>query len=374
MHQCKTTLYDNVYSNKKILVTGDTGFKGSWLSVWLSLLGAKVYGLSNGIPSNPSHFETTSLDKHIAHSEIDIRYFSDVAKLIKDTKPDFVFHLAAQPIVRTSYSDPVETIETNVIGTMNLLEALRHVDHDCTAIMITSDKCYDNVEWTWGYRETDHLGGHDPYSASKGAAELIIKSYSHSYFGKDESSVKVASVRAGNVIGGGDWAKDRIVPDCMRAWSSKKAVEIRSPNATRPWQHVLEPLSGYLLLGKMLSENPYLNGEPFNFGPPANQNHTVKDLVDKMQSLWQGSKVNYTISPNAAQKEAGLLKLCCDKALHMLEWQPTLTFDETARFTVEWYRDFYCGKKNVYDMTCRQIEEYTQKACDRGRSWVISND
>ncbi|WP_292468818.1 CDP-glucose 4,6-dehydratase [Methanolobus sp.] len=371
------TLNDNIcfldtYRNKKVLVTGNTGFKGSWLCVWLSILGAKISGISNGIPTSPSHFESLQLKSEIDCYDEDVRDLCKVKEVIDKFKPDFIFHLAAQPLVRESYSDPVTTIETNVMGTMNVLEALRQANHKCTAIMITSDKCYDNVEWLWGYRETDHLGGKDPYSASKGAAELIIKTYSDSFFDKDESNVKVASVRAGNVIGGGDWAKDRIVPDCIRSWSSDRVVEIRSPNATRPWQHVLEPLSGYLLLGQILANDRDLNGEPFNFGPNANQNFTVKELVSRMQRYWSGTKVNYAENSDRSKKESGLLKLCCDKALHQLGWQPTLTFDETARFTVEWYRNFYSEKKDVYEMSSKQVEEYIQKASERGQIWVNS--
>jgi CDP-glucose 4,6-dehydratase len=369
----KLILFDNAYNGKKVLVTGNTGFKGSWLSIWLLMLGSKVHGLSNGIPTTPSHFDSALLERRMDSYERDIRSLESAIETIEDVRPDYVFHLAAQPIVRESYADPVTTIETNVIGTVNVLEALRQVNCKCTAIMITSDKCYDNVEWTWGYRETDALGGKDPYSASKGAAELIIKTYAHSFFEKDESNVKVASVRAGNVIGGGDWAKDRIVPDCMRAWSSKKAVGMRSPNATRPWQHVLEPLSGYLHLGQRLSDKSILNGEPFNFGPSAHQNFSVKQLVNKMQDHWSGARVDYTDNPDLSQKESGLLKLCCDKSLHLLGWQPTLTFDETARFTVEWYRNFYSEKEDVYKMTCKQIEEYIQKASERNQMWVSSN-
>ncbi|WP_407282788.1 CDP-glucose 4,6-dehydratase [Methanolobus sp. WCC1] len=362
-------IFRNCYRNKNVLVTGNTGFKGSWLCAWLSLLGVKISGISNGIPTSPSHFSIMEPKLNIEWYEEDVRDLNSVRQIIESSNPDFIFHLAAQPLVRESYEDPVTTIETNVIGTMNVLESLRQINHKCTAIMITSDKCYDNVEWLWGYRETDHLGGKDPYSASKGAAEMVIKTYADSFFKAAESNVKIASVRAGNVIGGGDWAKDRIVPDCIRSWSENKPVEIRSPNATRPWQHVLEPLSGYLLLGQMLSEDSGLNGEPFNFGPNANQNYTVKELVDRMQYYWPGTKTDYGVN-SSSKKESGLLKLCCDKALHLLGWQPTLTFDETAQFTVEWYRDFYSGEKDVYEMTCKQIAEYVKKASERKQEWV----
>lgn len=365
----KLSPFNCVYKDKKILVTGNTGFKGSWLTIWLLMLGGEVHGLSSGVPTDPSHYDSARLGTKINSYESDVRDLGVVKTIISQLKPDFVFHLAAQPLVRESYADPVTTIETNVIGTMNVLEALRQVNHKCTAIMITSDKCYDNVEWTWGYRETDHLGGKDPYSASKGAAELIIKTYAHSFFGKDESNVKVASVRAGNVIGGGDWAKDRIVPDCMRAWSAGENVHIRNPQATRPWQHVLEPLSGYLLLGQKLFEDHKFNGEPFNFGPHANQNFTVRQLITKMQEHWPGG-VEYPDIKGNAEKEANLLKLCCDKALHAMAWQPTLNFDETARFTVDWYRKFYFDSPDIYEMTCSQINEYIEKASERDQVWV----
>ncbi|ABE52507.1 CDP-glucose 4,6-dehydratase [Methanococcoides burtonii] len=370
----QNVLFKNAYNGKKVIVTGNTGFKGSWLSIWLSLLGAKVYGLSNDIPSKPSHFETASLDEHIIHNEIDIRCLYDVRELINEIEPDFVFHLAAQPIVRASYNDPVETIETNVIGTMNILEALRLSNHPCIAIMITSDKCYDNVEWVWGYRETDPLGGEDPYSASKGAAELIIKTYARSFFDKPNSNVKIASVRAGNVIGGGDWAKDRIVPDCIRAWGVKEKVQIRSPNATRPWQHVLEPLSGYLYLGQKLNEDKSLNGEPFNFGPATNQNYTVAELISKMQEYWEDAEIQIDTGNASKQKEANLLKLCCDKALHVLGWQATLDFEKTVKFTVDWYRSYYTTDTDIFELSCQQISDYVNFAMEQGQSWVKHND
>lgn len=367
------SLFSNVYNGKKVLVTGNTGFKGSWLSMWLLMMGAKVYGLSDGVPTSPSHFHVANIEERITYIEKDIRSLSDVKKIISEIKPDFVFHLAAQPLVRLSYNNPVLTIETNVIGTMNVLEALRLLNHRCYAVMITSDKCYDNVEWTWGYRESDSLGGKDPYSASKGAAELVIKTYANSYFATIESNVKIASVRAGNVIGGGDWAQDRIVPDCIRAWSGDEKVQIRNPMATRPWQHVLEPLSGYLLMGQKLFENPSFNGEPFNFGPNADQNFTVAELISEMQKHWPGS--DFEITDNSgSKKEATLLKLCCDKAFHNLGWKPTLNYRETVKFTVDWYWKYYSLNKNVFNITLKQIEDYIQLASERGQVWVSLND
>ena len=270
------------FNGKKVLVTGHTGFKGSWLTAWLLRLGSAVVGLSDSIPTSPAHFESAKMDARLSHHIGDVRDLNLVTRLIKEEQPDFVFHLAAQPLVRRSYFDPHLTIETNVMGTANILEALRLTQHPCTAIIVTSDKSYDNVEQIWGYRENDPLGGRDPYSASKGAAELVVKTYAQSYFSAADSPVKVAVGRAGNVIGGGDWAEDRIVPDCVRAWSRGESVEIRHPQATRPWQHVLEPLSGYLLLALSLAHDADLNGEPFNFGPPAQQNYAVAELLDKI--------------------------------------------------------------------------------------------
>lgn len=367
-------LFNNIYRNKKVLVTGNTGFKGSWLSVWLSMLGAEVYGLSNGVPTTPSHFTAARLNAKIIYYEKDIRSLKDVAQIIEEVRPDFVFHLAAQSLVRLSYNDPTLTIETNVIGTMNVLEALRQVNHQCTAIMITSDKCYDNVEWTWGYREVDALGGKDPYSASKGAAELVIKTYAHSFFNTAESNVKVASVRAGNVIGGGDWAQNRIVPDCVRAWSNEEKVRVRNLLATRPWQHVLEPLSGYLLVGQRLFEEPELNGEPFNFGPNADQNYTVGELIGEMRKHWHGADLEVVNGGIDQKKEATLLKLCCDKALHILSWKPTLNFQETVQLTVDWYRKYYSQKEDVFKITYKQIEDYVHIAFKKQQVWVKEND
>jgi CDP-glucose 4,6-dehydratase len=239
-------MFNEAYRKKKVLISGNTGFKGSWLTVWLAQLGAKVYGISNGVPTHPSLFETLNLRDYISYFEGDVRDLEFVKKVFQEVKPDFIFHLAAQPLVSISYVNPIETISTNVLGTAHVLDALRSLDHRCVGVIITSDKCYDNVEWAWGYRETDTLGGKDIYSGSKGAAELIVRSYYNSFFKATYPNIKVASARAGNVIGGGDWSQDRIIPDCIRAWSSNEVVKVRSPASTRPWQHVLEPLSGYL--------------------------------------------------------------------------------------------------------------------------------
>jgi len=364
----------NIYNKKVVLITGHTGFKGTWLSLWLKKLGAKVSGVSIDIPSNPSHFIAANLSDQIDDYRIDIQDKDAIAELVKKIQPDFVFHMAAQALVRPSYENPVETMMTNSIGSANVLDALRKLKKTVIAIMITSDKAYDNVEWVWGYRETDKLGGKDPYSASKGMAELAIRSFVDSYFSDYKSNVRVAIARAGNVIGGGDWAVDRIVPDCMNSWSNNKEVSIRSPNSTRPWQHVLEPLSGYLTLGSKLAENQSLNGEAYNFGPPAHQNHSVRELIDEMGIHWSSICWKDTSQSEQYLHEAGLLKLNCDKALFELQWQPTLDFHETVRMTVEWYKGYYeNSSKSMFEFTMLQIDEY-MKLSERRNISKYKND
>jgi len=359
------------YQGKKILITGHTGFKGSWLSTWLTHLGADVVGLSLDIPSNPSNFDASNINQFIDDKRVDIRDADAVQEVVLETKPDYVFHLAAQALVRPSYDNPLETLATNAMGTANILNALRKLDKPAVAVMITSDKAYDNLEWVWGYRETDRLGGKDPYSASKGMAELVIRTYVESYFSDVDSNIRVGIVRAGNVIGGGDWAIDRIVPDCMQAWSNNQVVDIRSPDATRPWQHVLEPLSGYLALGAELHNSSNKHGEAYNFGPPANQNHSVRELIDKMAVYWENVRWNDVSQNRKHLHEAGLLKLNCDKALFDLQWQPTLFFEETVEMTVEWYKNFYQGQlDSMRDTAVRQINEYTQLAKSRNMQWT----
>jgi CDP-glucose 4,6-dehydratase len=332
-----------------------------------------VTGVSVDIPTHPAMFEELSLAGRIRHVQADIRNLHSVQDVIGDVKPDFVFHLAAQAIVSVSYSDPVETISTNVIGTMNVLEALRALERPCVAVLITSDKCYDNVEWVWGYRETDSLGGKDVYSGSKGAAELVIKSYLHSFFQKDHP-VRLAIGRAGNVIGGGDWAQDRIVADCMRAWNESRKVEIRSPQATRPWQHVLEPLSGYLALGQAVAQRPVLHGEAFNFGPRAEQNRSVVDLLRDIGVHWGFDSPSdaYSITANVPFHEASLLKLNCDKALFHLKWEPNLDYSETIRLVAEWYKGFYKTQSDMYALTFDQIATYESVAAERSRIWTVA--
>ncbi len=366
-------MFNNAYESKTVLVTGHTGFKGGWLTSWLLKLGAKVVGVSKDIPTEPSMFEVLALQDDINHYKEDVRNLNALFTIIDRERPDFIFHLAAQAIVSTSYSDPIETISSNVMGTANVLEALRRTNHYCTVVMITSDKAYDNVEQVWGYKENDSMGGKDVYSGSKGSAELVIKSYFHSFFTNKEIKVRLAIARAGNVIGGGDWAADRIVVDCMKAWSKNEAVEIRSPDATRPWQHVLEPLSGYLQLGAELSENEVLNGEAFNFGPRAEQLHTVKQLLEDLSKYWNfGIDTDaFTVIDRIPFHEAWLLKLNCDKALSDLKWQANLNYDQTIRFTSEWYFNYYQTDLNMSEQTISQIHEYESLAKGQLLKWSM---
>jgi CDP-glucose 4,6-dehydratase len=348
----------SVFDQKKVLVTGHTGFKGSWLSVWLCALGAKVTGFSSDVPSGPSHFQAAKLTDKLTDYRGDIRDFKHLSAVVKDTKPDFVFHLAAQPLVRRSYVDPLETWSTNTLGTVNVLESLRTIDHPCVAIFITSDKAYDNKEWTWGYRENDDIGGLDPYSASKGGAELALRSYIASYFQKQQS-LRIGIARAGNVIGGGDWADDRIVPDLIRAWQKDDVLELRYPGATRPWQHVLEPLGGYLALAKALYKEVDLHGEAFNFGPSQSQNKTVGELVAVISEAVGHEPGARNCPDSSGFYESGLLKLNCDKALHLLNWEASWGFRETALATANWYKSYYRDEKqSIFDFSCSQIISY----------------
>lgn len=362
--------FQNIFHNKTVLVTGHTGFKGSWLTAWLIQLGAKVVGISLDPPTTPSHFSETPLKGLINDLRIDVRNQKSIIEAIIEAEPDFVFHMAAQALVKKSYLDPLETWETNVIGTLNVLEALRRLQNKCVAIMITSDKCYDNVEWVWGYRETDTLGGPDPYSASKGAAELVIKSQIKSFFQDPGSSVRIAVARAGNVIGGGDWADDRIIPDCVKAWSANQLVELRNPHSTRPWQHVLEPLSGYLSLAASLSRDLKFHGEVFNFGPRAIHNNSVLDLVDEMSKHWDQVSWRDVSGQDKGPYESGLLKLNCDKALFYLDWYAVMDFEDTVRMTAKWYKNFYQEKNPVLEYTNAQIQEYVELAKARQLTWA----
>ena len=367
----------NMYDRKTVVITGHTGFKGTWLTSWLLSLGANVVGLSDNFVTSPSHYQSSKLSEHIQDIRLDVRNKDQLSEAISDIKPDFIFHLAAQSLVKESYLDPVGTIETNTLGTVNLLNALRNLSNNCIVILITSDKSYENVEWEWGYREIDRLGGVDPYSASKGATELLIQGMIRSFFPKD-GGIRIAIARAGNVIGGGDWAKSRIIPDCIRAWAENKEVEIRNPHATRPWQHVLEPLSGYMALAIQLANDEKLHGEVFNFGPKSEQDYTVLDLVEEMKKYWD--KVKYKITDSTMEVyESGLLKLNCDKAANHLDWNAVLIFSETVELTSIWYSIYYNNldiseidrSTQIFDLTRKQINTYTQIAKERGLKWAL---
>jgi len=361
----------DTYKGKKVFITGHTGFKGSWLSTWLLKMGATVCGFSDRIPTQPAAFEVLDLESRIDHHAGDIRDIAALRQAIEAFEPDFVFHLAAQSLVSVSYQNPVDTITTNVVGTVNVLEALRLWNGPCTAVLITSDKCYENVEWVWGYKETDHLGGRDIYSGSKGAAEVVIHAYYHSFFTRPDNRVRLATARAGNVIGGGDWAADRIVADCVRSWSRGEAVEIRNPSATRPWQHVLEPLSGYLALAAALAQRDDLRGESFNFGPRAEQNHTVLQLLGDLSKHWNFASPDqaYKVTDQIPFHEAGLLKLNCDKALFHLRWEASLDYRECVDLVGQWYHAYYREGTDMYALTLNQIDAYEEKARTRGLPW-----
>ena len=349
--------FTNNFKNKVVLVTGNTGFKGSWLSLWLNLMGAKVIGVSKDIPTIPSHYKLNN-KFYMKNEKFDLSNKKLITKIIKNSKPDYIFHLAAQAIVLESYSDPYATYQSNTVGTLNILESLKESNHKCTAILITSDKCYENINKKVNYKENDRLGGLDPYSSSKASAELIIRSYYESYFKTKSSNVRICSARAGNVMGGGDWAKYRIVPDCMKSWSEGKKVIIRNAKSTRPWQHVLEPLSGYLTLAKSLSKDQNLNGESFNFGPNSNSSHTVKELVDNLSLYYPGSE-SKVISDKNKRYEANLLSLNCLKAKKLLNWSSKINFKNTAKMTSQWYETYYnSSPKNAYKLSIEQIEQY----------------
>ena len=367
-------MFNNVYSNKKVLVTGHTGFKGSWLTTWLLKLNAQVCGISDEIPTKPSMFVELGLEQKIDHNICDIRNLKQLEEIMCRFNPDFVFHLAAQPIVSDSYYDPIKTISTNVMGTANVLEALRSIKNVCTAIIITSDKCYENVEWEWGYKETDAVGGKDIYSGSKGAAEVIFHAYHQSFFSGKNDNIRLATGRAGNVIGGGDWAKDRIVVDCMRNWSEGMAVELRSPSATRPWQHVLEPLSGYLCLAAKLSEDISLHGQSFNFGPKTEVSKTVRELLSSLSQYWGFTDPDdaYRVTDNIPFHEAGLLKLNCDKALFHLRWEGNLYYEECVKFVSEWYFQYYDNNQDMLSLTIQQIGEFELRGDERGLVWATA--
>jgi len=363
-------MFNNIYSGRRVLVTGHTGFKGSWLYLWLQKLGADVKGFSIDIPSKPSLFDQVDLMKNVGFSARDVRSPGEISEVFDIFRPEIVFHLAAQSIVKTCHESPQLAFETNLMGTVNILEAVRKSESVKAAVFITSDKCYENVEWEYGYRENDTLGGKDPYSASKASAEIAFSAFARSYFESD-SCPAIATARAGNVIGGGDWARARIVPDCIRSWSEGKLVEIRSPHSTRPWQLVLEPLSGYLKLAADLYRGGKdLRGESFNFGPKEDSCLTVAELIREMKEVWGNG--GYTVnSSNENQKEAGLLKLCCDKSMARLNWMAVLDARETIEMTTKWYKNFYSKDgASALSYTLSQIELYESLARERKHLWA----
>lgn len=330
------------YKNKRVLITGDTGFKGSWLALWLNSLGAKVYGYSLPVENENAHFKIICLENDIDHIDGDLLDYKKLDQTFQNIQPEIVFHLAAQALVRLSYDEPKLTFDTNVAGSVNILEVIRKTNSVKSLIYVTSDKCYKNKEWLWGYRENDELGGHDPYSASKAAAEILFSSYSNSFFSKN-ANIGIASVRAGNVIGGGDWALDRIVPDCIRSIMEGKDIEIRNPLATRPWQHVLEPISGYMLLAQRLYEDPAKFSGSWNFGPSIESIKTVKVLTEKTIEILENGSVTVGVA-DKNKHEAGLLHLNCDKANHKLGWKAIWNFEETVKITIDWYKNYLNGE------------------------------
>lgn len=354
-------MFGEVFRGRTVWLSGHTGFKGAWLTEWLRQLGATVHGFALAPSTEPALFDQLGLVSRMHHEIDDIRDLDHVRQSIERSQPEFVFHLAAQPLVRLSYNEPVATYATNVMGTIHVLEALRNLRKPCAAVLVTTDKCYENAECVHGYREIDPLGGYDPYSSSKAAAEIAIAAYRRSFF--QNHPVRIASARAGNVIGGGDWATDRIVPDCVRALQKGAPIPVRNKVATRPWQHVLEPLSGYLWLAALLTKNPAV-ASAFNFGPAHESNRTVAELVQEVLKHWPGRWEDKS-DPNAVH-EAGLLQLSTDKANALLGWSPVWSFPTAVERTVQWYRE----PKQKHELTTAQIADYSAQARQQGLPWA----
>jgi len=351
----------NFYNGKKILIIGHTGFKGSWLTMVLSLFNSKLYGISLNTTSRPSNFKVSEIDKKIKDYRIDIRDYKKIRQKINSINPDIIFNLAAQSLVRESFKDPYNTWSTNFSGCLNLLEILkkRKTKKKITLVLITSDKCYKNVNKSQGYKENDLLGGHEPYGASKASVEILFHSYFNSFF-KNDKSITMATARAGNVIGGGDWSKDRIIPDLIKSYKKNKPISIRYPSSTRPWQHVLDPIFGYIYLGYMLNKNKLkTNGESFNFGPLLKKNYTVKFLLNKIKKYLPNVKWKILKNKNKFF-EAGLLNLNSNKTLKIIKWKNILNFDQSVLFTADWYK-YYFNNKNMYKKSIEQINLYLKK-------------
>ena len=349
----------NVFKSKKIIVTGHTGFKGSWLSVWLNELGAKVTGISLKPPTTPSHYEELGLYNFINDIQLDIRNLDQLKNIFSEVKPDFVFHLAAQSLVFKSLNNPYQTWKSNVIGFLNVLICLNKMEKKCIAVMITSDKCYKNVEQKKGYKENDILGGDDPYSASKASAEILFSSYFSSFIKNKNKNLRICTARAGNVIGGGDWSDQRLVPDCMKKWLKSETVKIRNPDSTRPWQHVLEALNGYLYLAFSLHKSDKFNGESFNFSSDKIKNLTVINFLNLVKKQWP--EISWKIIKRKKFKESGLLQLNNSKAQKKLGWKPKLNIQQTIKFIVSWYKDIYINKKDPFKVTNSQIINFLDK-------------
>ena len=361
-------LFSGVYRGKKILVTGHTGFKGSWLTLWLLQLGANVAGFSNTQKTNPYLFEILKLKKKISHHIGDISEYKQISKVVKKVQPDIIFHLAAQSLVNKSYADPINTFKTNSIGTLNILKASEKSKKLKAIVLITSDKVYKNIETNKGYKETDILMGNDPYSASKSCAEIIINMYQNSF--TNNNRVKICTTRAGNDIGGGDWSKDRIIPDLFKQWSKSKILKIRNPNSTRPWQFVLEPVAAYLYLGSLLlKKNKKINFESFNIGPKRNINKSVLQLISLIKK--DVKNIRFSISKDKTKKEAKLLRLNCNKIFKYTKWKPIYDFQQTVKCTADWYKNYYSKETNIIDFSIEQIKKYIN--FKKKNSW-IKND
>ena len=360
------TLFDGFYQGKTVFITGHTGFQGSWLSLWLTLLGAKVIGYSLSPPTVPSLFEILKIKKNITSHIHDINDKTKLHSILSKHNPDVVIHLAAQPLVRKSYEIPLETFSTNILGTANLLESVRDVSSVKACLIMTSDKAYENKEWDYAYRENDPMGGHDPYSASKGAAELIVSSYRKSFYNQKNSS-GIASIRAGNVIGGGDWAQDRLIPDCIRSLLSNKKIILRNPKSVRPWQYVLEPLSGLLLIGSKLTKNSKQLGRAWNIGPMTTSDVSVQSVAKKIIKKWGSGTINLK---RTNLHEAKSLRLDSSNIANILKWRPTYSIEESIDETVNWYLHYNENKKTIRDYTISQIGNYVSKANKSKNVWV----
>lgn len=361
----------NNYKNKNVFITGATGFKGTWLSIWLQRLGANVIGYSLEPATDPSMFKICNLEDKITNIIGDVRDYNFLLTQFQKHKPDIVFHLAAQPLVRQSYKCPIETYETNIMGTVNLLEAAKNTDSVKSVVVVTTDKCYENKEWPYGYRENDSMGGYDPYSSSKGCVEIIVSAYRNSFF--NERGIALSTARAGNVIGGGDWAEDRLIPDFVRAVTEDKSIRIRNPYATRPWQHVLEPLSGYLWIGALMLDNRETYSSAWNFGPKDSDVLTVEDILKSAIDVWGKGIIEMDKKDNP--HEANFLKLDISKANTYLKWRPVYTVNKALEYTIKWYEHYYVnGNKNIYEYTLRQIENYEKEAKKQGLTWSEKND